>query len=188
MSKLNIITKHETEVDAEGNPVKLDKADQYYEGRPTVTLSDGNTYEYHPWGIDAPQLVGNQLNHERQAESDAAWLESCSPLVKLNFAKEVKIDANRFVAGQKISGLYNDKTGEGLDIAQRNDLMVASLIQRKELSGTASTEESAMLDLLEEKALLIAAIRAAENATADIIMACTTIEEVNAVVEPAWPL
>ena len=92
MSKLNIITEHETEVDAEGNPVKLDKADQYYEGRPTVTLSDGNTYEYHPHGIDAPQLVGNQLNHERQAESDAAWLESCSPAAKQKAALEA-IDA-----------------------------------------------------------------------------------------------
>ena len=88
MSKLNIITEHETEVDADGNPVKLGKADQYYEGRPTVTLSDGNTYEYHPHGIDAPQLLGNQLNHERQAESDAAWLESCSPAAKQKAALE----------------------------------------------------------------------------------------------------
>lgn len=75
MAKLNIL-----------NPE--DRINASYEGSPQVTLSDGNTYTYHPYGKTGPSILGHELGHSRQAESDEAWLQDCRPDVYLYKLRE----------------------------------------------------------------------------------------------------
>tara|TARA_S200002703_G_scaffold155626_1_gene159989 strand:+ start:938 stop:1333 length:396 start_codon:yes stop_codon:yes gene_type:complete len=114
MTKVNIINSDIID----GETVTRERADCEYEGNPTVTLSDGVEYTYHPYGINSPQLLGNQLNHERQAESDEAWLASCSPAARAAVeavAYKDKRKAEYPDIGDQLDALWKNYNGDSTD-------------------------------------------------------------------------
>ena len=138
--------------------------------------------ESHKLTVGEPAPVANKLV-EKVAKSGGVF----SIPDKLNGYKKYCISANQKNAGVLISALYGGKTGDKLDTAQRNDLMTAAIINRKEAKSTATSEEIALLDAMESKALMIAAIRAAENAAAELINQALDVAGVDAVKDPVWP-
>ena len=135
-----------------------------------TTDANGNTVQN--W-TEKPMFTEYRDENDRlvtQGEQETEYL--ANELQKLKDQKCKEIDT---ATADAITELVGDA------IAQRNLMMEAQLLQRKEANGTITAEQVTRLNDLEAQALQVATLRAQGNAQEQSIQAMTTFEEVEAV-------
>jgi hypothetical protein len=157
--------------------------DSFAEELHAAGVSEFN-FSFHPDGT----FYVDELTEQELADLQAVIDAHDAPTELDNYKIEA-IRANQTEAGRRISALYGGKTGTKIQEAQRNDLVTAAILNRKESKGNAAAQEVTLLDALEAKALQISSIREAENDAAAFIndAANDTIAKIDLVKDPVWP-
>ena len=171
----------------------FNKDDSHYvveDGSRAIYIHNDETYEYDPTGVRGPELLNFKDGNEdttRQAESDAAWVASCSPAKKLASKKASMIEANQMEAGKQIAALFQVEYGtEALRNKEANMQMLSAKLIRKEAKGIATAEDSEKLDEMELILEKIDQIRDLENSKAADINAISSQPELDDITAINW--